>query len=382
MNFKLKKVSDFFTDIKIGGTPSRGNPEYFIGRHLWVSIKDMNGQKVISSTAEKISDEGVNNSNCKLVSKGSLLFSFKLSVGKVAFAGEDLYTNEAIASFDPIEAIENGIDLNYLSLVLPLAARSDSTKNSMGAKLLNKDRIYDLKIPVPDNLDKQIEVASQLNAQLSEIEKAHDALELQFKEVDNLANALIYESLNQQGTKQFKLGKVLDEIKQGIGESWEKFPVYGATKSGIALAKEPPGKYPQRYKPITPGTVFYNPMRIMIGSIAFAEDDVKAGITSPDYVVLKGKEDIVDSRWFYFWLRSPFGVQCINSLARGAVRERMLFNRLAEGSIDLPDYKVQLKISKSLQSLKAMKAYFERQQNELTSLPQKILSQTFEEITI
>jgi type I restriction enzyme S subunit len=71
----------------------------------------------------------------------------------------------------------------------------------------------------------------------------------------------------------------------------------------------------------------------LIRSIAFVDNDDEFGITSPDYVALQGKAQQVDSRWFYYWLRSPYGVQCINSLARGAARERMLFNRLAEGSI-------------------------------------------------
>lgn len=88
--------------------------------------------------------------------------------------------------------------------------------------------------------------------------------------------------------------------------------------------------------------------------LAFAEDDVIDGITSPDYVVLKGKEGLVNSRWFYYWLRSPLGQQCINSLARGAVRERMLFNRLAEGNIKLPEIAIQDKAAVALQDLKQM----------------------------
>ena len=95
----------------------------------------------------------------------------------------------------------------------------------------------------------------------------------------------------------------------------------GATRDGVAPAKELPGKHPERYKPVVPGTVFYNPMRILIGSIAFIDEGDEAGITSPDYVVLRGKEGVVESRWFYHWLRSPLGEQCISSLARGAVRE-------------------------------------------------------------
>jgi type I restriction enzyme, S subunit len=83
------------------------------------------------------------------------------------------------------------------------------------------------------------------------------------------------------------LGDVLIEVKTGIGKDWAKYPVMGATRDGLALAKEPPGKKPQRYKPVFPGTVFYNPMRILIGSIAFVDDDDPAGITSPTTSWLK-----------------------------------------------------------------------------------------------
>lgn len=87
-------------DVKIGGTPSRDNMSYFGGDNLWVSIAEMKGQ-VIIDTKEHITDEGVKNSNVKLIPKGTTLLSFKLSIGKTAIAGRDLYTNEAIAGLIP-----------------------------------------------------------------------------------------------------------------------------------------------------------------------------------------------------------------------------------------------------------------------------------------
>lgn len=239
--------------------------------------------------------------------------------------------------------------------------------------------LEELLIPKYKLTDQQT-IASQLKQQFAEIEKAREAIEVQIKEVSCLANAIIYGSLNSGTLVNYSLGDALDEVRNGIGASWKEYPVYGATRKGIALAKEPPGKNPQRYKPIVPGTVFYNPMRILIGSIAFAEDDVEDGITSPDYVVLKGKEGLVNSRWFYYWLRSPLGQQCITSLARGAVRERMLFNRLAEGNIDLPDFTVQKKAAEALKDLKQVRANIDKQYQEVLGLSSRLLSNIFQEV--
>jgi type I restriction enzyme, S subunit len=178
------------------------------------------------------------------------------------------------------------------------------------------------------------------------------------------------------------LGDVLTEVKAGIGKEWAKYPVMGATRDGLAPAKERPGKSPQRYKPVFPGTIFYNPMRILIGSIAFVDDDDPPGITSPDYVVFKGNEGEVDSRWFYFWLRSPLGHRCITSLARGAVRERMLFNRLAKAEVELPDYETQQRVSKNLAAARheitSMRAALLGQLNDLDQLPHSIVAKSLE----
>lgn len=227
-------------------------------------------------------------------------------------------------------------------------------------------------------LTEQRRIANRLKTQLSEVEKARKAAEAQLSETTKLADSIVLDSINRTETANHRLGNVLEEVKAGIGENWADYTVLGATREGLAPAKELPGKNPQRYKPVFPGTVFYNPMRILIGSIAFVDNDDAPGITSPDYVALKGKENAVDSRWFYYWLRSPLGKQCINSLARGAVRERMLFNRLAEGAIELPEYDIQQTASRSLAELKPMRRAVEQKLNEINLLPTKIIAQAFE----
>ncbi len=86
--------------LEIGGTPTRDNPLYWdsenTGSNYWVSIADLKTPEIME-TEERITDLGVRHSNAKLFKKGTVLLSFKLTVGRVAIAGRDLYTNEAIA---------------------------------------------------------------------------------------------------------------------------------------------------------------------------------------------------------------------------------------------------------------------------------------------
>lgn len=237
--------------------------------------------------------------------------------------------------------------------------------------------LAELQVPTLGFGGQQCMVA-RLKAQLAAAEQARQAAQAQLGELTMLANAVIRESVGDSEPRS--VGDVLEEVKQGIGAGWADYPVLGATRAGLAPAKESVGKHPERYKPVRCGTVFYNPMRILIGSIAMVDDGDAEGMTSPDYVVLHGRAGEVDTRWFYYWLRSPLGAQCIASLARGAVRERMLFNRLAEGTIDLPDFDVQRRASHALAQIRPLQKAIEAQLADIEALPARLLAQAFDSV--
>lgn len=367
------------TDIVSGTTPNSGVSTFWGGSHVWITPTDLGKLHdfYITSSERKLTDAGLKSCNLAIVPKNSVVMSSRAPIGHLGIAATDLYTNQGCKSFICGSKIDPLFLYYYLKFRMKEIAGIGS--GSTFAEV-SKSQLEEFEIFFPISIRDQQRIASSLQLQYAEIEIAKKALKTQAKELDNLANAIIYDSLNNSELINYSLGNVLDEVKYGIGASWKDYPVYGATRKGIALAKEPPGKNPQRYKPVIPGTVFYNPMRILIGSIAFAEGDVKDGITSPDYVVLKGKDGLVDSRWFYYWLRSPLGQQCINSLARGAVRERMLFNRLAEGNIDLPDFTIQEKASQALINLKVVRSNLTNQYRDILAMPIKLLAKVFQEV--
>ena len=139
---------DGLCDIKIGGTPSRKNRAYFTGSHLWVSIAEMNGQ-IITDTKEKITDAGIRDSNVKLIPKGTTLLSFKLSIGKTAIAGKDLYTNEAIAALIPKDL--NVITNEYLFAIFnaQIIDLENVGGKAFGKSLNSKYLKEEVKIPLP-----------------------------------------------------------------------------------------------------------------------------------------------------------------------------------------------------------------------------------------
>ena len=135
-------------NVTIGGTPSRRNPEYFTGSNLWVSIAEMQGQ-TITDTKEKITDEAIAVSNVKLIPAGTTLLSFKLSIGKTAIAGRDLYTNEAIAALIPLNH-EEVLDKYLYYLFKGKLIDLERVGNKAFGKSLNS--IYlreEVRIPVP-----------------------------------------------------------------------------------------------------------------------------------------------------------------------------------------------------------------------------------------
>ena len=148
----LKELSEI-CKINIGGTPRRDNPDYWNnGNNIWVSIRELN-DNIITDSTEKITDLGVKESNVKLIPKDTILFSFKLSIGKIAISGCDLYTNEAIAG---LIIQENQVIMKYLYYILK-EINTFSSKGCIGGGSLNKESLSKIKIPVP-SLERQKEI--------------------------------------------------------------------------------------------------------------------------------------------------------------------------------------------------------------------------------
>ena len=107
---KLGKIAT----IVGGGTPRRDTPEYYEnGTIPWVTPTDINpnGILTIFETAEKITEKALGKSSAKLLPTGTVLFSSRASIGKIAIAGRALATNQGFANLIPKPLL----DFRYLA---------------------------------------------------------------------------------------------------------------------------------------------------------------------------------------------------------------------------------------------------------------------------
>ena len=148
-------------DIQIGKTPSRSVPEYWGGELPWVTISDFAAGRIVTTTKERITKIGAAKSGSKRIPQGTLLLSFKLSLGKRTVSGCELFTNEAIAALHVLDY--DVADRDYLYWALGSIDYDRLVDRAAKGKTLNKAKLKILQIPLPP-LAEQKRIAGILDA--------------------------------------------------------------------------------------------------------------------------------------------------------------------------------------------------------------------------
>ncbi|CAH6850345.1 Type-1 restriction enzyme EcoEI specificity protein [Vibrio chagasii] len=217
-------------DYAPGKTPATKNAAYWDETKKgvpWISIADLNDTGIVEASSKKVSEVA-----CEQVFKknpvrsGTMLMSFKLTVGKVSILDVDAYHNEAIISIFPY----TGIQQNYLFKVLPSIANSGNKKNAIMGFTLNSESLAQLTIPVPPTIeqhrivtkvDELMTLCDQLEQQTEASIEAHQVLVTTL--LDTLTNSADAEELMQNWTRisehfdtLFTTEESIEQLKQTI----------------------------------------------------------------------------------------------------------------------------------------------------------------------
>lgn len=309
-NWEVRKVKHYYT-LQTGFTPDTKNEAYYDEDGFdWVNISDIIDGKTIANTKNKISQLYVEQFSPEPIPEGSLMYSFKLSVGQTAFAGKELYSNEAIASFLPSPKISLSF-LRYSSFMII----ENAEVNIYNARILNRDRINNAYIVFPP-LTEQKRIAAYLDKECARIDSVIEKTRESIEEYKKLKQSIITEAVTKGIRPNRELKKSGIEWLDTIPADWDVksigrlFTFIG----GYAFPSEIFCKQ-TRHQVVRMGNIKDNRLLLEEKAVFIDEDyaqKVKPYIIKPDDILFtmtgtKGKKD-----YFYTALVNDKDTQSVN----------------------------------------------------------------------
>ena len=192
--------------FELGKTPDRHTDKFWSnGIYPWFAISDLQERSTVSSAKEKISATALKEKFAgKLVPQGTLLMSFKLTVGRTSILGVDAVHNEAIISVFPIisdkDATRNFL-FNTLSLIVEYVEATDAIKGAT----LNSSKLSSMFVPLPP-LAEQIRIVNEIK-KLEPLIAEYDKLEQKATKLDDE----IYDKLKKSILQYAIQGKLVPQ---------------------------------------------------------------------------------------------------------------------------------------------------------------------------
>ena len=236
MKYKLKNIFD----LQMGKTPSRNNTNYWnTNDYEWISIADLSKtEKYITDTKEYLSTLAIEESGIKVIPANTVVMSFKLSIGKTAITGKDMYCNEAIMAFHDKHVVD--ILPEYIYYMFKYRNWDNGSNKAVMGKTLNKSTLSEVEIDIC-SIEKQKEIVAVLDKVMESLSSRKKELAL----FDELVRGRFVELFGDVSTETYKYEtRRLGEVAN-VGSSHRVFttefvdkgvPFYRGTEIG-ELAK-------------------------------------------------------------------------------------------------------------------------------------------------
>ncbi|OAN61020.1 hypothetical protein A8B79_05970 [Balneola sp. EhC07] len=356
----MKYLLSEICEMKSGGTPRRSEPSFYGGTIPWVKIGDFDRTKgsIIHKTEEYLTEKGLNSINNRLFKKGTLLLAMYGSVGKTAFAGTELSSNQAILGITAKK--EDLLNLEYLRYWFEFNKEKlvnqgrGVTLNNISATIVKKQ-----EVELPD-LQTQQQIVEALDRAQSLIDKRKESIELLNKLLrDTFLNMFGDPVFESKGWVKVPLSSVLDEIESGWSPRCEKYSrnnenewavlKQGAVSKRKFIAEEnkklPEGKSIQKDVTATKGDVLFSRKNTpeLVGTTAYVFNDHKKLILPDTIFKLVFNPSKVTGLYLYYLFNDSNFRKEVQNLRGGAAGSmpNISKSRLRELEIPLPELNAQ-----------------------------------------
>jgi len=369
----VKKFSEIF-DLQMGKTPSRDNVEYWGEKNCWVAISDIKG-KYISETKECITDKAIVESKIKKVKAGTVIMSFKLTVGRTAIAKVDLYTNEAIMAFNLKSNYEVLPEYTYYYLK---AYKWEGGNKAVMGITLNKASISANKFVIPP-LPEQSRIVEELDQLSNIIEKKRQ----QLSELDNLAQSIFYDMFgdpmtNEKSWEVKKLGEVCIIERGGSprpisafitnednGVNWVKIGDAEEGSMYINSTKE-------KIKPegVKKSRMVHKGDFILSNSMSFGKPYILGvdGCIHDGWLVIRDINRVFNKSYLYYYLGSKFIYNEFKRLAVGGVVNNLNSELVRGVLVAIPPLNLQQLFAQKIEAIEKEKELIKQSIKETEEL--------------
>lgn len=367
-------------EINMGKTPSRNNLANFGKGYTWLSIADFKGDKYISKSKEEITDFALTQARFKPIKQNTLLLTFKLTIGKIAIAGKELYTNEAIAAL-PIKN-EKVITTDFLYTVLQTIDYDSKTDKAVKGATLNKEKLTHLSFPLPP-LEEQKQIASLFQS----IETAMEQVDGQEKNLHKLKHKLLRDLFSEKQefgnhlkAKDFetvKFEKIAINISERVEPKKTELKTYvglehlDADNLRIERTGRPDDVIGTKLK-IYKGDIIFGKRRAYLRKVAVSHFD---GIASAHSMILRANEKNIEKDFLPYFMQSDTFMSRAVQISEGSLSPTIKNKTLAVQEFILPKKGKQKELISVFKQFDTTMEQLKQQKKTLKNLKQKLLNE-------
>ncbi|WP_409501067.1 restriction endonuclease subunit S [Mannheimia glucosida] len=385
--WEMKLLGEIAT-ISSGGTPNRKNETYWKGSIPWVTTAEVKFNTIFD-TAEKITEDGLNNSSAKLFPVNTILMAMYgqgKTRGQVAKLGIEATTNQACAAI----MLKDGyfVDFYYQYLM----SKYDDIRemsNSGGQENLSASIIKTIKVPVPP-LPEQIKIAEILSAWDNAIQTTEKQIANSQQQKKALMQMLLSGEKRVGGFsgewKKTKLADVFSKISNGLtydtnlksGLPVTRIETISTGKINLCkVGYAPDDENTKRFK-LEKGDILYSHINSLehIGKVAYYNSDEEL-YHGMNLLLLRVKSEF-NSSFLYHMLNSEIGKKYAKSFAKSAVNQASISTSdIKLFSLYMPSFEEQQKIAEILttadQEIETLQKKLDCLKLEKRALMQKLL---------
>ena len=400
-DWKLTPFNQLAT-YETGRTPARAVADFWAAKPAegipWVSIRDMRPYAQVDKTAEKITPRALREVFRNRISKkGTLIMSFKLTIGRVATLGLDACHNEAIISIFPNERANQ----KYLEYFLSQVDYADYQDRAVKGNTLNQEKIDRIAVVEPPKPEQE-----KIAVVMWKIQRAMEAeakLVATTRELKHSAMCQLFtHGLRNERQKETEIGPIPKGWDVRPLEQLRDFLQYGTsakceyTRKGHPVIRIPnvmDGKVSGddlkwcelsekeiESLVLEPGDVLFirtNGVRERVGTCAVYRGQPERALFASYLIRARLKTDELDPSFFQYFTATTAGLAQLGGQASPAADGKFNVNTKTIDSVlvPLPELDEQKEIVAILQTLDRKISIHERKRAALSDLFQTLLHQ-------